>query len=63
MKESIKIIDVNKKRLNKSLFNKYLNFNGLLIIRNFFHEREIVEEIKSFRKKKRVCKNFRTIFL
>ena len=53
MNKSIKIIDVNKKKLNKSVFNRFLNFNGLLIIRNFFHKKEIVDEVKSFRKKKK----------
>ncbi len=53
MKESIKIIDVFEKKLNKSIFNRYLNFNGLLIIRNFFNEKEIIDEVKSFRKRKK----------
>jgi len=48
----INIIDVNKNKINKEKFNKYLNFNGLLIIRNLFNEKEIKNELNKFRKKK-----------
>jgi hypothetical protein len=55
-KDNIKIIDINEKKITKSIFSKYLKFNGLLIIRNLFQQDDIVDELKKFNKKKRILK-------
>ena len=51
-KDNIKIIDINEKKITKSIFSKYLKFNGLLIIRNLFQQDDIVDELKKLKKKK-----------
>ncbi len=55
-KNSIKIIDVNHKKVNKRVFEKYIKFNGLLIIRNLFEKNDIIKEVKRFKNKKRNLK-------
>ena len=46
-KDNIKIIDINEKKITKSIFSKYLKFNGLLIIRNLFQQDDIVDELNT----------------
>ena len=53
LRNSIKIIDLKHQRVNKRVFEKYIKFNGLLIIRNLFEKNDIIEEVKKFKNKKR----------
>ena len=59
MIDKIKIIDIKQKKITKSSFNKNLKFNGLLIIRNFFQEKEIKNELEKFNKKKKIIQKYR----
>ena len=52
--DKIQIIDVKKKKIKKNIFNRYLKFNGLLIIRNLFQEKEIINELEKFKKKEKI---------
>ena len=52
MKIDIKIIDIKKQNLNSKLYKFLIQKYKLVILRNFFNENDIINEVNKFKKRK-----------
>ena len=52
MKTNIKIIDIKKQNINSKLYKLLIQKYKLVILRNFFNENDIKNEVNKFKKRK-----------